>query len=396
MNFESFEKIESLSLSEVIDDCITPLEERSFKNSGTPFERLPNLENSLFSSEHLEFLTDLEMTESIADYLESVEELKFDKWVTLSIEQKAKLLNDIEQNIASIEHRPALRVELEDLEPRSFGYQDEDNHKIVLNSRMVGLNSVPMHREVIDTIVHEGRHAYQHYNVDVKCIHESAAEVSTWRENFYDPEYKYYQSTGQRIMIRYNDGSVHNVDFRLYYQQPVETDARNFAKDVMIRLEERGVIAREAECNQKQEISNINTEGTHANGNKTLGTADLHESLQPLPPPKVELIPETKAVMEFMQKMENNEVGPNDKLLGTTSGYPIWDNTHDKFMSMELLDDNIKVYKDDGTGRLFVQTSTGYTSPLEKTNLWKPEGFSYAYRDIFGNDVAVKTIKTME
>lgn len=396
MNFESFEKIESLSLSEVIDDCITPLEERSFKNSGTPFERLPNLEDSLFSSEHLEFLTDLEMTESIADYLESVEELKFDKWVTLSIEQKAKLLNDIEQNIASIEHRPALRVELEDLEPRSFGYQDEDNHKIVLNSRMVGLNSVPMHREVIDTIVHEGRHAYQHYNVDVKCIHESAAEVSTWRENFYDPEYKYYQSTGQRIMIRYNDGSVHNVDFRLYYQQPVETDARNFAKDVMIRLEERGVIAREAECNQKQEISNINTEGTHANGNKTLGTADLHESLQPLPPPKVELIPETKAVMEFMQKMENNEVGPNDKLLGTTSGYPIWDNTHDKFMSMELLDDNIKVYKDDGTGRLFVQTSTGYTSPLEKTNLWKPEGFSYAYRDIFGNDVAVKTIKTME
>ncbi|MBO5134120.1 MAG: hypothetical protein J6K05_05440 [Bacteroidaceae bacterium] len=396
MNFESFEKIESLSLSEVIDDCITPLEERSFKNSGTPFERLPNLEDSLFSSEHLEFLTDLEMTESIADYLESVEELKFDKWVTLSIEQKAKLLNDIEQNIASIEHRPALRVELEDLEPRSFGYQDEDNHKIVLNSRMVGLNSVPMHREVIDTIVHEGRHAYQHYNVDVKCIHESAAEVSTWRDNFYDPEYKYYQSTGQRIMIRYNDGSVHNVDFRLYYQQPVETDARNFAKDVMIRLEERGVIAREAECNQKQEISNINTEGTHANGNKTLGTADLHESLQPLPPPKVELIPETKAVMEFMQKMENNEVGPNDKLLGTTSGYPIWDNTHDKFMSMELLDDNIKVYKDDGTGRLFVQTSTGYTSPLEKTNLWEPEGFSYAYRDIFGNDVAVKTIKTME
>ena len=341
-------------------------------------------------------MTDLEMTESIADYLESVEELKFDKWVTLSIEQKAKLLNDIEQNIASIEHRPALRVELEDLEPRSFGYQDEDNHKIVLNSRMVGLNSVPMHREVIDTIVHEGRHAYQHYNVDVKCIHESAAEVSTWRDNFYDPEYKYYQSTGQRIMIRYNDGSVHNVDFRLYYQQPVETDARNFAKDVMIRLEERGVIAREAECNQKQEISNINTEGTHANGNKTLGTADLHESLQPLPPPKVELIPETKAVMEFMQKMENNEVGPNDKLLGTTSGYPIWDNTHDKFMSMELLDDNIKVYKDDGTGRLFVQTSTGYTSPLEKTNLWEPEGFSYAYRDIFGNDVAVKTIKTME
>lgn len=251
MNFESFENHESLSLPEVINESIAPLEERTLKNLQTQFEGCPNLEGFLDYSEHLEFLTDLEMTESIADYLESVEELKFDKWVTLSLEQKAKLLNEIEQNIASIEHRPALRVELEEMEPRSFGYQDENNHKIVLNSRMVGLNSVPMHREVIDTIVHEGRHAYQHYNVDVKCIHESAAEVSTWRENFYDPEYKYYQSTGQKIMIRYNDGSVHNIDFRLYYQQPVETDARNFAKDVMIRLEDRGIIARETECNQK-------------------------------------------------------------------------------------------------------------------------------------------------
>ena len=33
--------------------------------------------------------------------------------------------------------------------------------------------------------------------------------------------------------------------------------------------------------------------------------------------------------------MESNEVDPNDKLLGTTSGYPIWDNTHDKSMRVE-------------------------------------------------------------
>lgn len=41
-----------------------------------------------------------------------------------------------------------------------------------------------IHKEVINTILHEGRHAYQHYNVDVKCIHESGAEVETWREKF--------------------------------------------------------------------------------------------------------------------------------------------------------------------------------------------------------------------
>lgn len=242
MNLESFEKNESLSLSEVINDSIAPLEDRSLKDSPTPFEGRANLEDFLKRSENIEFLTDLEMTESIARYLESVEELKFDKWKTLSLEQKANLLNELEQNIASIEHRPALRVELEDMEPRSFGYQDEYNHKIVLNSRLVGINSAAMHREVIDTIVHEGRHAYQHYNVDVKLIHESSSEVKTWEENFYKPEYQYYLSGTQNIYIPYIDGTIHDVDFRLYYYQPVEIDARNFAGDVLTRLEEDGFV----------------------------------------------------------------------------------------------------------------------------------------------------------
>ena len=49
-------------------------------------------------------------------------------------------------------------------------------------------------------------------------------------------------NTGQRIVIAYNDGSLHDVDFRLYYYQPVEIDARNFADDVMKRLEEKGIV----------------------------------------------------------------------------------------------------------------------------------------------------------
>ena len=242
MSLESFEKNELLSLSEVVNDSITPLEDWTLKDSLTPLEGRPNLEDFLERSENLEFLTDLEMTENIAGYLESVEELKFDKWRNLNLEQRAELLNELEQNIASIEHRPALKVELEDMEPRSFGYQDEYNHKIVLNSRLVGVNSAAMHREVIDNIVHEGRHAYQHYNVDVKMIHESSSEVKTWEQNFYNPEYQYYRSGTQRIYIPYNDGTIHDVDFRLYYYQPVEIDARNFAGDVLTRLEESGFV----------------------------------------------------------------------------------------------------------------------------------------------------------
>lgn len=194
--------------------------------------------------EQPELLTDIETTEKIASFLEGVEEMKFEKWSKLSLTQKKEVLNKIEQNIAAIEHRPALRVELEELKPKTLGYQSASDNKIALNSLYVGSDSRRVHREVIDTIIHEGRHAYQHYNVDVKLIHESGAEVETWRENFYDHRFQYYHSTGHKIYIPYNDGSIQDVDFRLYYYQPVEIDARNFAKDVMIRLEEKGVVER--------------------------------------------------------------------------------------------------------------------------------------------------------
>jgi len=246
MGLESLEKYESLSLSEVVNDSVIPLKDRTLEDTLFPFEGRVTLEEFINCSENIEFLTDLEMTDNIVGYLKSVEELRYDKWCTLSLEQKTELLNELEKNIAAIEHRPALKVELEDMEPRSFGYQDEYNHKIVLNSRLVGVNSSAMHREVIDTIVHEGRHAYQHYNVDVKMIHESSSEVRTWEQNFYDPDYQYYRSGTQRIYIPYNDGTIHDIDFRLYYYQPVETDARDFAGDVLAKLEEFGLVSTKA------------------------------------------------------------------------------------------------------------------------------------------------------
>lgn len=237
--FESLEKFETIPSYEVVDDQLEPLTDSS--NECTESATLENVENMQVCYEGAEFVTNLEMTEGIASYLESVEDIKYENWQNLSLEQKEAVLNKIEQHIAAIEHRPALKVEIENLPERTLGYQSAPEHKIALNSLYVGSAAPNLHKEVINTIIHEGRHAYQHYNVDVKCIHESGAEVETWRENFYDSQYQYYQSTGQRIIIPYNDGSLHDVDFRLYYYQPVEIDARNFANDVMKRLEGKGV-----------------------------------------------------------------------------------------------------------------------------------------------------------
>lgn len=245
MNIESLEKIESIPTSEIVTDFAEPLEYHSNESNELTSDSKENISSLQSRLETTEIVTDLEMTEGIADYLESTEELKFENWKKLTIEQRTEILNRVEQNIASIEHRPALKVELESMEPRHLGYQSASEHKIVLNSLYVGSNDPSMHREVLDTIVHEGRHAYQHYNADIKMIHESGSEVQTWAENFYNPQYQYYHSTGQKIIIPYGDGRLHNVDFRLYYYQPVEIDARNFAADVLSILEERGFVCKQ-------------------------------------------------------------------------------------------------------------------------------------------------------
>lgn len=191
-----------------------------------------------------EIVTDLQMVEGITAYLEGVPELRYEEWTKLSLEQRKQLLNELEKNIAEIEHRPALKVDIEQMKPKTLGYHSPSQQRIALNHLYVNSNSPEIHREVIDTIIHEGRHSYQHYNVDVKLIHESVSEVKSWEENFYDPQYKYYQSTGQQILIPFNDGKIHNVDYRLYYYQPVEIDARNFASDIMKRLEDKGIVAK--------------------------------------------------------------------------------------------------------------------------------------------------------
>lgn len=242
MNLESLENIKLVSPSEYINDSVESMSEYAHDSQEELKDSTENLESLPSQFESPEIVTDLEMTEGIASYLESVDELKYENWSKLSLEQRVEVLNIVEKNIAAIEHRPALHVEIEEMKPRTLGYQCAAENKIVLNSLYVGDNSKDFHREVIDTIIHEGRHAYQHYNTDVKTIHESMSEVMTWYENFYSPDYKYYRSGTQKVLIPYNDGSMHDVDFRLYYYQPVEIDARNFTADVMKHLESKGIV----------------------------------------------------------------------------------------------------------------------------------------------------------
>lgn len=194
------------------------------------------------SFEHTEFVTDLEMIRGVANYLESIRYLDYKEWTKLTMSERLHLLNMLEQEIAKIELRPAVKVITEKLDDSCLGYHCGAENLISINSIYIGSNDPLCHRKIIETLIHEGRHAYQRYNVDVKCIHESLSEVKEWEKNFYDPYWRYYSYRGQKILIPFDDGKIQDVGYRLYANQPVEIDARNFSSEILIRLEGKGLV----------------------------------------------------------------------------------------------------------------------------------------------------------
>ncbi|MBO7489488.1 MAG: hypothetical protein J6T88_04335 [Bacteroidales bacterium] len=197
--------------------------------------------SSYLESPYLEAFSDKEQIEVISDYMTSIEDIRFEKWKDLTEEQRLEVLNNMEQMIAKLEHRPAVPIFFEKL-TSEFGYQqhnpmDTSLDKIAINTDIIvasGQNPELL-EEVLDTLIHEGRHRYQHYNVEERLVHESKAEVDSWRENFEDLGY----ADGSPVLIHligrysYTNDYLEYVGERLYYYQPTEIDARNFASDVM-------------------------------------------------------------------------------------------------------------------------------------------------------------------
>ena len=73
----------------------------------------------------------------------------------------------------------------------------------------------------------EGRHAYQDYNINVCEVHPRHSEVESWAETMGDGKWGYWGDCSTLI------------GQRLYEQQSVEIDARNFAHDVTDKITEK-------------------------------------------------------------------------------------------------------------------------------------------------------------
>lgn len=167
---------------------------------------------------------DFMQIEQVSDTLASCEELQLENWEQLELSEKVEVLNDLEARIAAIEHRPPCPIRAIPMKDNEWGGYSPTDKDITINTKHLTLsgNNKWVYREILDTLVHEGRHAYQEYNVNECEVHPRHSEVESWREIIgSNPRWEYIGDTSRENGLR------------LYEQQSIEIDARNFAADVL-------------------------------------------------------------------------------------------------------------------------------------------------------------------
>ncbi len=189
----------------------------------------------LFSPEIVESYKQLEapqdfiQIEQVSDVLANCEELNFERWRSLELSEKESVLNALEVKIAEIEHRPPCPVRLTNMPGNMWGGFNPNSKIIDINRSYVEASAqdAGLFREILDTLVHEGRHAYQDYNVNVCEVHPRHSEVNSWAETMAGGKWGYHGDTSTLL------------GQRLYEQQSIEIDARNFAADVLDRFDQK-------------------------------------------------------------------------------------------------------------------------------------------------------------
>lgn len=194
--------------------------------------------SEIYSSEIVETYRQLEapqdyiQIEQISDVLSDCKELRYENWQVLELSEKMSILNELEGRIAEIEHRKACPIRAVKMPSHLFGGYSPESKSIDINVSYIEQSGYgyDMYKEVLDTLIHEGRHAYQDYNVNVCEIHPRHSEVSSWAETMEGGKWGYHGDTSTLL------------GQRLYEQQSIEIDARNFAMDVLDRFEQKQIV----------------------------------------------------------------------------------------------------------------------------------------------------------
>lgn len=155
----------------------------------------------------------------LSGYLSSLSEVKPENWKELSLEERVKVLQTIESVAAFLGGRPTLKVQSEPMAKNVNGEMNWENQKISLNENLVQSDNPECLRQVLKTLAHEGRHAYQYSNLFNARTEPNTEKFQSWKVNY---------QTG------YRQASFFGMYD--YYLQPLEVDARVFSESVVSKL----------------------------------------------------------------------------------------------------------------------------------------------------------------
>ena len=166
---------------------------------------------------------DAEKTRLIAKVIKKTPELSPENWEKLTPEQRLNTLQGIENKIAKITERPPCKVVSEEMNNCTRGYYNDG--KIAINSKLLESGGAEAMLQATKTMVHEGRHAYQFYNLKCNEVEPNQELIAAWRVNIEELGYE----TGEPT---WPFGSE-EIGFKKYFTQPVEVDARVFSENVV-------------------------------------------------------------------------------------------------------------------------------------------------------------------
>lgn len=135
-------------------------------------------------------------------------------WRISSINERKIALEQLEHDMARKQGREPVKIVYKSLPMYNYGQYDHSNRTMVLNNSLIRDPSENVH--AIETVIHEGRHAYQFTVTDGDLEPSKFDEAEKWLQNrfYYFPEDTYHR----------------------YYYQPIERDAHQYSFEQTKRI----------------------------------------------------------------------------------------------------------------------------------------------------------------
>ena len=172
-----------------IDELCDRVPPKAIDASSVISEKLGDLKESI-DNKYLEAPNDFEQVQLISKKMTEIVGTRFEEWQNLSPQERLNAMQTLENSVAEIAHRPACEVRAKSLGTGHYGYYNPNDNTITINTDYLNSN-YDCYRETLDTVIHEGRHAYQHYNVDQRQVHPSDGDCRNWSENLYEDKWSF-------------------------------------------------------------------------------------------------------------------------------------------------------------------------------------------------------------